>query len=167
MKEITDIERLSPEDLERIASDSSVRVPADLKASLEALAGAAELAELAEADEGAAAGAPVGPQPPESFPASPKRGFGRKSSGRRSQGPRFFWYWAAPAVAAALVAAVLIFRAVPEEPKDTFSDPYLAYAQVQKTFDQISRKGDKAARIAGNAVPVMEKTEELINRIMK
>ena len=134
MKDINEIERLSPEDLERIASDESVRVPADLKASLEALAGAAELAESGR------------PEP---------------TTARR---PLF---WAIPAVAAALVAAVLVFRSVPKEPEDTFSDPYLAYAEVQKAFGQISQKGEAAATIAGNAVPVMEKTEDLLNRIMK
>ena len=134
MKDINEIERLTPEDLERIASDESVRVPADLKASLEALAGASELL-----DEKPAA------------------------AGRRSQAWRT-WYWAVPAVAAALVAAVLVFRS---QPKDTFSDPYLAYAEVQKAFGQISEKGEAAAAIAGNAVPVMEKTEDLLNRLMK
>lgn len=134
MKDINEIERLTPEDLERIASDESVRVPADLKASLEALAGASELL-----DEGPAA------------------------ASRHSQGLRT-WYWAVPAVAAALVAAVLVFRS---QPKDTFSDPYLAYAEVQKAFGQISEKGEAAAAIAGNAVPVMEKTEDLLNRLMK
>ena len=134
MKDINEIERLTPEDLERIASDESVRVPADLKASLEALAGAAEML-----DEKPAAAA------------------------RPSQGWRA-WYWAVPAVAAALVAAVLVFRS---QPKDTFSDPYLAYAEVQKAFGQISEKGEAAAAIAGNAVPVMEKTEDLLNRLMK
>ena len=134
MKDINEIERLSPEDLERIASDTSVRVPSDLKASLEALAGAAELAESRR------------PEP---------------TTARR---PLF---WAIPAVAAALVAAVLVFRSVPEEPEDTFNDPYLAYAEVQKAFGQISQKGEAAATIAGNAVPVMEKTEDLLNRIMK
>lgn len=134
MKDINEIERLSPEDLERIASDTSVRVPSDLKASLEALAGAAELAESGR------------PEP---------------TTARRTL------FWAIPAVAAALVAAVLVFRSVPKEPEDTFNDPYLAYAEVQKAFGQISQKGEAAATIAGNAVPVMEKTEDLLNRIMK
>ena len=150
MKDINEIERLTPEDLERIASDESVRVPADLKASLEALAGASEL--LAEGP--AAAGV---------IPGLAEKRLGRKSSGRPSQGLRA-WYLAVPAVAAALVAAVLVFRS---QPKDTFSDPYLAYAEVQKAFGQISEKGEAAAAIAGNAVPVMEKTEDLLNRLMK
>lgn len=134
MKDINEIERLSPEDLERIASDTSVKVPEDLKASLEALVGAAELAEKTEAEQTAA---------------------------RRPL------LWVIPAVAAALVAAVLVFRNVPSRPQDTFSDPYLAYAEVQKAIGQVSRKRDAAAEIAGNAVPVMEKTEDILNRIMK
>lgn len=140
MKDIGKIERLTPEDLERIASDESVRVPADLKASLEALAGAAELLD----ERPAAAGV---------IPGLAEKRLARNA-----------WYWAAPAVAAALVAAVLVFRS---QPKDTFSDPYLAYAEVQKAFGQISQKGEEAAAIAGNAVPVMEKTEDLLNRLMK
>ena len=134
MKDINEIERLSPEDLERIASDTSVKVPEDLKASLEALAGAAELAEKTEAEQTA---------------------------------PRRPLFWAIPAVAAALVAAVIVFRSVPQQPEDTFSDPYLAYAEVQKAIGQVSQKRDAAAEIAGNAVPVMEKTEDILNRIMK
>ena len=150
MKDINEIERLTPEDLERIASDESVRVPADLKASLEALAGAAKVL----GDRPAAAGG---------IPGLAEKTLGWQSSARPSQGLRA-WYWAVPAVAAALVAAVLIFRS---QPKDTFSDPYLAYAEVQKAFGQISEKGEAAAAIAGNAVPVMEKTEDLLNRLMK
>ena len=142
MKEINEIERLSPEDLERIASDTSVRVPSDLKASLEALAGAAEFAQPEKV-------------PVETEPVVRKAGIFRPL------------LWGIPAVAAALVAAVLVFRSVPKQPQDTFSDPYLAYAEVQKAFGQISQKGEAAATIAGNAVPVMEKTEDLLNRIMK
>lgn len=142
MKDINEIERLSPEDLERIASDTSVRVPSDLKASLEALAGAAEFAQPEKV-------------PVETEPVVRKAGIFRPL------------LWGIPAVAAALVAAVLVFRSVPKQPQDTFSDPYLAYAEVQKAFGQISQKGEAAATIAGNAVPVMEKTEDLLNRIMK
>ena len=142
MKDINEIDRLSPEDLERIASDTSVRVPSDLKASLEALAGAAEFAKPEEA-------------PVEAEPVVRKAGIFRPL------------LWGIPAVAAALVAAVIVFRSVPQQPKDTFSDPYLAYAEVQKAIGQVSMKRDAAAEIAGNAVPVMEKTEDILNRIMK
>ena len=49
--------------------------------------------------------------------------------------------WILPAgIAAALVAVSalgLSLKGEPE-PKDTFSDPYLAYAEVEKAFDKIS-----------------------------
>ena len=71
------------------------------------------------------------------------------------------------AVAAAIVAvaAVGISLSVPRRPKDTFSDPYLAYAEVQRAFECIARKGGQAAQIAGEAVPALEKTEEILNKI--
>lgn len=72
-----------------------------------------------------------------------------------------------PWAVAAAVAAVLatgIFLNVPRRPKDTFSDPLLAYAEVQKSFDRISQK---AASAAGKSVPAFEKTEELLNYISK
>ena len=164
MKDINEIERLTPEDLERIASDTSVRVPSDLKASLEALAGAAEFAKpsgLAAAEGNLQKGPEMTVSP--SF----QRGIRSKKAifdGSLWKRPML---WGIPAVAAALVAAVIVFRSVPKEPEDTFSDPYLAYAEVQKAFGQISQKGEEAAAIAGNAVPVMEKTEDLLNRLMK
>ena len=134
MKEIEEIQGLGLEELEKIASDESVKVPSGLKASLEALAGAAELTKEAEAEQTA---------------------------------PRRPLVWAAVAVAASLAAAFLVFRGITPQPRDTFSDPYLAYAEIQKTFSRISESGEQAAKIAGNAVPAMEKTEEILNRIMK
>lgn len=73
------------------------------------------------------------------------------------------------AIAAAVAAALGlgIYFSIPKSPRDTFSDPYLAYAQVQQAFDLISQKSNKAAEIAGKAVPVMEKTEEIIRNLNK
>jgi len=122
MKEITEIEKLGLEELERIASDTSVKVPTDLKASLELLA-----------DEELSPAAP-----------SPKRPALRR-----------VLPWVA-SVAAVLVAGVIILS-VQSQPKDTYSDPYLAYAEVQRTF----------ARIAGDTVPVVEKTGNIIDRVIK
>lgn len=156
MKNINELERLTPEQLEQIASDESVRVPADLKASLEALAGAAELAESGRPESAVC-----------SATATP--GADAKNFRKRQLRPfrNVFPWIAIPAVAAALAAAFLVFRGITPQPRDTFSDPYLAYAEIQKTFSRIAESGDQAARIAGGAVPVMEKTEELLNRIMK
>lgn len=155
MKNINELERLTPEQLEQIASDESVRVPADLKASLEALAGAAELAESGRPESAVC-----------SATATP--GADTKNFRKRQLRPfRNVFPWIAIPAAATLAAAFIIFRNVSRRPQDTFSDPYLAYAEIQKTFSRIAESGDQAARIAGGAVPVMEKTEELLNRIMK
>ncbi len=86
----------------------------------------------------------------------------REESGKSRSA--FRW---AMAAALAAVLALGVTLAVPRHPKDTFSDPYLAYAEVQKTMDRVSRNGETAARIAGNAVPVMEKTEKILNVIAK
>lgn len=56
--------------------------------------------------------------------------------------------WAAPAFACAALAAMLI---IPSRPKDTFSDPAAAYAELEKTFAYISQKIDKGAEIASVA----------------
>ena len=45
--------------------------------------------------------------------------------------------WAVPAAAAAIVVAGIGLTREPE-PKDTFDDPYLAYAEVEKVFSKIS-----------------------------
>ena len=55
--------------------------------------------------------------------------------------------WAVPAFAAALA----LLLAVPSRPKDTFNDPALAYAEVERTFAYISQKIDKGAEIAAKA----------------
>ena len=171
--------------MEAVASDASVPVPGDLKASLEALAGAAEAAGILEkgpgltgGDEGQSAaggeawrseagretGRLSGPRKAGRSTASWEAGQGEASpeAGRRAVRLR----WAAAAAAAAAVA-LTVTLSVPSRPKDTFSDPLLAYAEVQKTFDRISSRGEQAMEIAGKAVPVMEKTDEIIKKATK
>ena len=189
--------------MEAVASDASVPVPGDLKASLEALAGAAEAAGILEkgpgltgGDEGqSAAGGEAWRSEAgrETGRLSGPRKAGRSEAGRetgRLSGPRkagrstASWEagqgeaspeagrravrlrWAAAAAAAAAVA-LTVTLSVPSRPKDTFSDPLLAYAEVQKTFDRISSRGEQAMEIAGKAVPVMEKTDEIIKKATK
>lgn len=72
---------------------------------------------------------------------------------------RFIPYTAAAAAAACL----LIFLAVPKEPEDTFDDPLLAYAELEKTFSYISSKMDMGLEIASAAEPVFEKTSAAFN----
>ena len=64
--------------------------------------------------------------------------------------------WIAPAAVAAAAAAAIIF--LPQHgPKDTFDDPLLAYAEVEKAFQTISDKmtaGVDIAREAGSAAEI-------------
>lgn len=50
-------------------------------------------------------------------------------------------------------------------PKDTFTDPYLAYAQLEETFSMISDKMDKGLTMASEAGNMISKTNEIMNKI--
>lgn len=79
---------------------------------------------------------------------------------RRRMSP---WFAAGPAV---LVAASLtLIITLSKEPKDTFSDPMLAYAEVEKTFAYMSTKVSRGLEIASESEPVIERTSEMINNI--
>lgn len=60
------------------------------------------------------------------------------------------------AAAAAAIAVVLTLSF--HEPKDTFDDPMLAYAQLEQTFGFISEKMNAGFDIAQTAEPAIEKT---------
>ena len=57
-----------------------------------------------------------------------------------------------------------LILAIPSQPKDTFSDPELAYAEIEKTFLYISSKMDRGLEIASEAEPVLETANNAINR---
>ena len=57
---------------------------------------------------------------------------------RRKAGRRVLW--TSLAAAAALAALIVLPRLGSREPKDTFDDPRLAYAEVEKVFALISDK---------------------------
>lgn len=70
--------------------------------------------------------------------------------------------WAAVAAAAAIAAAIVLPRPAL---KDTFEDPYLAYAQVEATFQDISGKMATGVMLAENARTVAGKPIEIMNKI--
>ena len=76
-------------------------------------------------------------------------------------------FWLPAVAAAAVVAGVFFFAGGARTPKDTFSDPYLACAEVERTFAFVSEKMDKGLKTAGKAVPVLQKTDEVIEMISK
>lgn len=69
------------------------------------------------------------------------------------------------AAAAAAVAAVVIGLNMANRPKDTFDDPYLAYAQVEAAFRTISDKMSIGVDYAVEARELSEKPASIMNKI--
>lgn len=126
MKRFEDFEKLSAADLERIAEDESIMVPAGLGHDIECTARTLQV--LAGQEE----------------PVS------RHAQNRRMS---VFSYGAAAAAAIAMLLTLSL-----HEPKDTFDDPMLAYAQLEQTFGFISEKMNAGFDIAQTADPAIEKT---------
>lgn len=147
MKTIEDIEKLTPEDLERMADDETVAVPENLEQGIENRILAFEMARNVEAEEAG------------------DRTVRGENTGDRTQ--KNVWRrWAFIPAAAAAVAAVIVglnFYDSSRTPAETFSTPEEAYAQVEKTFAMIGSKVGKGKSIADAAVPKMHKTHEILN----
>ena len=73
--------------------------------------------------------------------------------------------YAALAVAAGFAAVAIIRHNGSGKLQDTFDDPYLAYAQVEATFQKISDKMAIGVDIAAKAELTAEKPMEIINKI--
>ena len=85
-------------------------------------------------------------------------------AGREAETSRTGWIpYVAIAVAASLAAVALIPRS--HRLVDTFDDPYLAYAQVEATFQTISDKMAAGTHLAAKAGETAEKTIEIVNKI--
>ncbi len=129
MKKLEELERLDMLDLERIAQDQSIKVPATLKHDIAITARALEMATKEEETS-----------------ATNRRSFRHRIA--------MFSYPAA-AVAVIAVGLTLTFRDIP---KDTFDDPKLAYTQMEQVFGFISEKMNTGIAIADAAEPAFEKT---------
>lgn len=66
-----------------------------------------------------------------------------------------------PAVAAA-AAAVALYFSFSNNPKDSFDDPVMAYAQVEDVFTYITEKMNTGVEIANSAEPAFEKTINIL-----
>ncbi len=73
--------------------------------------------------------------------------------------------YAALAVAAGFAAVAIIRHNGSGKLQDTFDDPYLAYAQVEATFQKISDKMAIGVDLAAKAEQTAEKPMEIINKI--
>lgn len=66
-------------------------------------------------------------------------------------------------VAAGLALTLTVVRS--NQPKDTFDDPALAYAELEKTFAYISSKVGKGEKMVEDIQPIIEKTSEKLNKV--
>lgn len=71
---------------------------------------------------------------------------------------------AMPVVAAAAALAVVVTLRH-NTPKDTFDDPALAYAELEKTFSYISTKMTAGVDMVREAEPAMTLSSDIINRL--
>lgn len=76
------------------------------------------------------------------------------------------WFPYTALAAAAAVAAMLVLPRLGEpELKDTFDDPYLAYAQLEEAFQTISDKMSNGVNEAQEANSTMGRPIEIMNKI--
>lgn len=134
MKRLEDIENLSMAELDRIASDESIRVPDTLKHDITFTARALEMASKEEGLKGRTV-----------------------SHGRYRRILRAISYPAA-AVAIITIGMRLSFQDTLTTPRDTFDDPMMAYVQMEQVFGFISEKMNTGLEIADAAEPVIDKT---------
>ena len=135
MKRLEDIENLSILDLERIASDKSIKVPASLKHDIAVTARALEMASKEEEEVKET----------------------HVTHRRYRKILRMISYPAA-AIAIITIGMRLSFQDSIPTPKDTFEDPMMAYVQMEQVFGFISEKMNTGMDIADAAEPVIDKT---------
>ncbi len=127
MKTIEEIERMSLEELERVATDKTISIPEELDDKISGTLTAAAL----HAQE------------------------------RPAVRTRHTIIGIAASAAAAACLGIVLVKA--SQPKDTFSDPMLAYAQLEQTFQYIQEKMGKGLEIAAEAEPAIKRTSEIFN----
>ena len=133
MKRLEDIENLSILELDKIASDESIKVPAGLKHDITVTARALEMASKEEEEV-------------------------KPVSNRRYRKILRMISYPAAAVAIVTIGMRISFQDSIHTPKDTFDDPMMAYVQMEQVFGFISEKMNTGMDIADAAEPVIDKT---------
>lgn len=136
MKRLEDIEKLSIKDLEQIASDESIKVPARLRHDITVTARALEMS------------------------SNEEKGldYSASDSHRRYRKALRIISYPAAAVAIITIGIRLSFQDSITTPKDTFNDPAMAYAQMEQVLGFISEKMNTGLDIAEAVEPVIDKT---------
>lgn len=137
MKRIEDIEKMGLEELEAAAIEEKVEVPQGLAWRIQERILSSELAK----------------EPPIEKPQI-----------QRKRILQYSW------IAAAVVIVLALVLLKPEMQKntlqDTFDDPYMAYAQVEKAFAEISNKMSMGVEMVTQAKPLAEKPMEILNNVV-
>ena len=137
MKRIEDIEKMGQEELEAAAMEENVEVPQGLAGRIQERILAAELAK----------------EPPVGKP--------------KVQRKRILQFSGIAAAAVVVFALVLLKPGMQKDTlQDTFEDPYLAYAQVEKAFAEISSKMSLGVEMVAQAKPLAEKPMEILNNVV-
>ena len=71
------------------------------------------------------------------------------------------------AAVAAAVALALALVLAPGRLRDTYDDPMLAYAEIEKAFSYISSQVDRGMDMVAEAGPVIENTGDVLRTINK
>ena len=125
---------MSLEQLEAVSMDESITVPYGFAARMKENADAAVTAGLLTGNE--------------------SEGQGRRKVVR---------YVAAAASVVIMVGVGYGIAQWQSQPKDTFDDPYLAYAEVEKAFEKISSSINRSLAIAGETEQVIEKATSVFS----
>ena len=137
MKRIEDIEKMGLEDLEAAAMEEKVEVPQGLAGRIQERILAAELAK----------------EPPVGKP--------------QIQRKRILQFSGIAAAAVVVFALVLLKPGMQKDTlQDTFEDPYMAYAQVEEAFRQISKKMTVGVEMIADAKPLAERPMEILNNVI-
>lgn len=137
MKRIEDIEKMGLEELEAAAMEEKVEVPQGLAGRIQERILAAELAK----------------EPPIEKP--------------QIQRKRILQFSGIAAAAVVVFALVLLKPGMQKDTlQDTFEDPYMAYAQVEKAFAEISNKMSIGVDMVAQTKPLAEKPMEIFNNVI-
>ena len=75
--------------------------------------------------------------------------------------------WTSLAAAAVLTAVLTLRHNGSQEPKDSFDDPRLAYAEIEKTFQLISQKMAEGVGPIRDVKPLAEKPAQILKKHRK
>lgn len=134
MKSIKDIENMGLEQLEAVSMDKDIAVPDGLAGRLKENLQTREVLEHLVSEE--------------------------------SEGRRNVKVLRAASVAASVVLLTGVGFGIAKwqnEPKDTFDDPYLAYAEIEKAFEKMSAGINKSLAMAGETEEVIEKVASVFS----